>query len=334
MRRLGKNPGIKGIACLITILLCLNAETDRMVEVECRLPIEFVNVPDSLVRMGVAQDEASVRVIFNRKFWQLRPGNLIASVDLSTARRGTVRFAIRPEDVAIPRDRKARVVEIIKPKRVALTFEKKERKQVKVLPLKQGVPADHFVIFGEPKMDPERVVLIGARSMVENVDAVNTVPIDLSGVREDVRINQAIDMSGLPNVGVEPDFVEVFFDVEPIESRVLPDRPVRTSPRVGIVMVPDSLSLTVRGPAAMLAQIPETRIRLSLNVAPLPRGEYSYFAEVMEGNRIRYFPGTEGEGDSTAATLPDLEGSVQNLPDQVVLVDFTPKVVRIVRGGR
>lgn len=333
MSRFGKNPGIKGIAFLITIMLCLNAETDRMVEVECRVPMEFVGVPDSLVRMGEAPEEASVKVIFNRKFWQLRPGNLLASIDLSTARRGTHRFAVLPQDVALPHDRKARVVEIVKPKRVALTFEKKERKRIKVFPQFDGVPAENYVVFGEPKVEPDRVVLIGARSVVENMEAVHTDPVSLSGVTDDVRVNQAIDLSGMADVSTDPMVVEVFFDIEPIENRVLSGCPIRTSPRYGVQLEPDSLELTVRGPAAMLTEIPESRIRLSLNVVSLPPGEYSYLAEVTAGNRIRYFPTAKAEEDSTAVPLPDLEGSVQNLPDRVVLVDFAPKVFRIVRGG-
>ncbi len=333
MTRFGKNLGIKGIAFLITIMLCFNAETDRMVEVECKVPMEFVNVPDSLVRMGEAPEEASVKVIFNRKFWQLRPGNLLASIDLSTARRGTSRFAVLPQDVALPHDRKARVVEIMKPKRVALTFEKKVRKRVKVFPQIDGVPAENYVVFGEPQVEPDRVVLIGAGSVVEDVGAIHTLPIDLSGVTDNVRLSQAIDLTDLPGIATEPQVVEIFLDVEPIENRVLSGCSIRTSPRYGVRLEPDSLELIVRGPAAMLAEIPETRIRLSLNLAPLSNGEYSYLAEVAEGNRIRYFPTTPVEEDSASVPLPDLEGSVQNLPDRVVLVDFNPKVFRIVRGG-
>lgn len=333
MRRFGKNLGIKGIAFVITILLCLNAETDRMVEVECRVPVEYVNVPDSLVRMGEAQEEATVKVRFNRKFWQLRPANLLASIDLSTATRGTHRFAVLPEDVALPHDRNARVVEIVRPKRVALTFEMKERKMVKVFPMNDGVPAENYVVFGEPKVEPDRVVLVGAESLVENVEALQTIPVSLSGVTRDVRVSQPLDLSDIPGAATEPQSVEIFFDIEPIEDRVLTACPIRTSPRYGVEIAPDSLELTVRGPAAMLAEIPETRIRLSLNVAPLPRGEYSYLAEVAEGNRIRYFPAAEVVADSVDSPLPELEGSVQNLPDRVVLVDFTPKVFRVDRGG-
>ncbi len=333
MIRFGRNLGIKGAAFVITIFLCLNAETDRMVEVECRVPLEYVNVPDSLVRMGDAPHEAHVQVIFNRKFWQVRPGNLSASIDVSSARRGTHRFALLPEDVTIPRDRKAQVVDIVRPKRVALTFEEKIRKRVKVFPQIDGVPAENYVVFGEPKVDPDKVYLVGPRSLVEGVDVVRSLPVSLTGAKEDIQSSQPLDVSALGDVHTEPERVEIFFDIEPIEERLLAHCPVRTSPRYGVAVDPDSLDITVRGPAAMLEQIPESRIRLSLNVGPLPKGEYAYLAEPAEGNRIRYYPFRDGESDSAAAALPDLEGSVQNLPDLVVLVDFVPKAMRITRGG-
>ncbi|NNE08514.1 MAG: hypothetical protein HKN20_08130, partial [Gemmatimonadetes bacterium] len=175
MKLVSKNVGVKGVALAITFLLCLGAETDRMVEVDCAVPLQYVNLADSLVQMGEPISEAQVRVIFNRKFWQLQPGNLMALIDLAAAERGTHRFTISPEDIAIPHDRKARVVEIIEPKRIALTFEPRIRADIKVLPVAQGAPADGFVVFQEPRVEPERVTVIGARSVVERIEALGTL---------------------------------------------------------------------------------------------------------------------------------------------------------------
>ncbi len=333
MKALSKNAGVKGVALAITFLLCLNAETDRMVEVDCAVPLQYVNLPDSLVQMGEPISEAQVRVIFNRKFWQLQPGNLVALIDLAAAGRGTHRFTISPEDIAIPHDRKARVVDIIEPKRIALTFEPRIRADIKVLPVAQGAPGDGFVVFQEPRVEPERVTVIGARSIVERIEALGTLPIDLTGLREDRSEIVRVDLTEWEGVITDPIEVEVFYDLEKIEDRTLAKRSIRMSPRSGTRVIPDSLDLVVRGPGARLDEIPESRIRLSLNVEPInSAGEFSYLAEVMEGNRIRFYRQLS-DGTTEEVALPDLEGAVQNLPDQVVVVDFSPKVFRIVRGG-
>ncbi|NNE08535.1 MAG: YbbR-like domain-containing protein, partial [Gemmatimonadetes bacterium] len=204
---------------------------------------------------------------------------------------------------------------------------------IKVLPVAQGAPAEGFVVFQEPRVDPERVSAIGARSIVERIEALGTLPIDLTGLREDRTEVVRVDLTEWDGIVTDPIEVEVFYDLEKIEDRTLAKRPIRISPRSGTQLLPDSLDLVVRGPAARLGEIPESRIRLSLNVEPIDSpGEFSYLAEVMEGNRIRFYRQLS-DGVTEEVALPDLEGAVQNLPDQVVVVDFSPKVFRIVRGG-
>ncbi len=333
MRGWGKNLGIKGVAFVITFFLCLNAETDRMVEVACTLPVTYVNLPDSLVRMDGAPVEAQVRVIFNRKFWQVAPGNLIATIDLGDAVEGIHAFALTPQDVSIPHDRKARVVEVVEPRRIPIRFEKKIRKRVKVFPMDDGVPAEQFVLFGNPRVEPEWVDLIGAESFLSEIDAVYTEQVSLAGLTDDLTSTITIDQTQLEGIVIEPARVEVFFNIEKIEDRILKLRPIRTSPRYGSAVQPDSLDLVVRGPAAMLSEIPESRVRLSLNVSSLQSGDHIYLAEVDEGNRVRYTPRPPNDGEEGEPVLPVLEGSIQNLPDQVVLIDFSPKIFHIVRGA-
>ena len=54
MSRLTGNLGIRAAAFVIALLLCFKAETDRMVEVDCDVPITYKNLPDSLIQMGEA----------------------------------------------------------------------------------------------------------------------------------------------------------------------------------------------------------------------------------------------------------------------------------------
>ncbi len=344
MRKITRNFGIKVVAFLITGVLVLNAETDRMVEVECDVPVSYVNLPDSLVRMGTAAEKVRVRAIFNRKFWQSRPEYLVANVDMSDARRGTQRFSITPEMVRVPPDRKARVLEVLDPRRVPLTFEKKVRRRVPVLPLFDGVPQEGCVVYGEPQVEPDRVVLIGPESVLEAIEEVYATPVPLTGATEDVRRLQRVDLSAYDQVQSDPLEVEVFFDVERIEDRILQKRPFRTAPTYRIDVEPDSLDLVVRGPTADLEQIRESRVRLYVDVSSLPEGKHTFLAEVTEENGVRLFPRQVPAGPAVADTLADKEreepvapemlGSVQNLPELVVLVGVSPNLFTISREGK
>ena len=70
MRGIGRNFGIIVGAFVITLLINYTARTGRMVETECDIPLSYVSLPDTLVRMGEAPAEVRVHVMFKRKFWQ------------------------------------------------------------------------------------------------------------------------------------------------------------------------------------------------------------------------------------------------------------------------
>ncbi|MBN1825325.1 MAG: YbbR-like domain-containing protein [Candidatus Eisenbacteria bacterium] len=347
MIRVTRNLGIKVVAFLITGVLCLNAETERMVEVETDVPVTYINLPDSLVRMGPAPEKVRVRTIFNRRFWQSRPDYLVAEIDLSRARRGTQRFAVTPNAVRIPPDRKARVVDVLDPFRIPLTFDRKVRARVPVAPTLEKEPAAGFVVYGTPVTEPDRVMLIGPESVLEGIDRVETLPVDLSGAEADIRFLSVVDVSPWEQVQSDPAQVEVLVDLERIEDRILLKRPVRTAPRYRVSLEPDSLDLVVRGPTAALERIRESVVRLYIDLSKVSDGAHVYLSEIAEGNGIRFYPRQvrsgmgEGdtlavppeEGDPAGSGSPELLGEVQNLPDLVVLVDFSPKIFTVRRGG-
>lgn len=343
MKRVFGNWGIGAAAFLIAFLICFNAETERMVEVETDVPLQYTNLPDSLVRMGDAPEDVRVRAVFNRKFWQTTPNYLEASLDLARAKQGTQRFAVTPDLVQVRPNRKARVTEVIEPRRINLTFESRVRRRVSVVPVFEGDPADGFVLYGQPGAEPPEVSLVGPESVVDEIPEVYSVSVILTGAKEDLAVERPVDLTGYEQVTSEPADVQLLFDIERIEDRILQKRPIRTAPHFRIEVEPDSLDLVVRGPSAALAEIAESRIRLYLDVSSLPEGEHPYITEVVEGNLIHFFPrqptvdlpgpgGKQGSEESVAS--PELEGEVQNLPDLVVLVDSSPKVITIRRKGR
>lgn len=338
MRHVTGNLGILAAAFLVTIFVCFNAETERVVEVACEVPVSYVNVPDSLVLVGSPPEKLEVRAVFNRKFWQTEPDYLSAEVDLSHMRRGTQRVSATAEAVRVPPNRKARVLEVLAPDPILLTFEPKMSKRVPVVPLAEGAPAEGYALFGVPTAEPARAVLTGPEGTIAGIDAVRTVPVSLSGATEDVRRFQPIDLRGHALVAGEPSEVEVLFDIERVEERSLRRRPIRITERDRVDAEPEAIDLVVRGPAAAIGMIQEIRVRLLLDASSLPYGEHRFVGEVSPGNRIHLFqptvdmPGRGGAGEGAAP--PELMGQIQNLPESVVLVDFSPKHFTMRRRGR
>lgn len=336
MKKVFGNLGIRIGALLITVFICLNAETARMVEVTCTVPVEYVNVPDSLVLVGGAVDNLQVRAAFSRRFWQTRPDYLTARIDLSRVKRGTERIAASPDMIQVPPDRKARAIEIVAPDRILLTFEPKVRRRVPVVPPTAGAPAEGHGLLGKAKAEPARVYITGPEGSVEAIREVATLPLLIEGASEDVRATRSIDLSAHPLVRSEPAEVEVAADIERIEDRVLQRRPVRVSPAETASIEPGAIDLVVRGPASAGALLQEERTRVILNVASLPAGSRVFAVEVVERNRLHFFAPTVSLDRGSGAgheSHPEFFAEVQNLTEPFVLVEVSPKTFTITRGG-
>jgi hypothetical protein len=329
VKRLFGNVGILAGAFLITLVICFRAETERMVEVDCEVPVRYANLPDSLILVGEPPGRLYVRALFNRRFWQTKPDYLTAEVDLSRIKRGSQAVTTTPELVQIPPDRKARIIEVLAPDRLPLTLEAKKRKRVPVVPVPEGAPAEGYALFGAPQSDPARVVVTGAQSALDSISEARTAPVSISGATDDVKSSVAVSLPGHPSVRFDPATVEVRFDVERVEDRVLQRRPVRFAPRERIDFAPESIDLVVRGPSAAVGLIQEARTRLAIDLSALPPGQHDVVAVVSEGNRVR-FEADAGDADRAPRALV---GEVQNLPDSVLLVDISPKRFTIRRRG-
>jgi hypothetical protein len=339
MKRLFRNIGTWLGALLITVFICLNAETERMVEVTCSVPVHYVNLPDSLVLVGGAVDMLEVRAVFSRRFWQTRPDYLTAEIDLSDARRGTERIATPPEIIQVPPNRKARPIEVIAPERILLTFEPKVRRRVPVSAATEGTPSDGYALVGAPKADPSRVFLTGPQGTLDGIREARTAPLSIAGATEDVRGPRPIDLLLYDWVKSDPVEVQVVADIERIEDRVLHRRPVRIAPRDGLRIQPATIDLVVRGPSSAIALLQEERTRIHLDASVLAPGDHTFNVEVAEGNRLHFFTptvplGTDGAPGGREIDHAELFGEVQNLPDELLLVDAAPKSFTLHRGGR
>ena len=150
---------LKVIALALAVLtwMMVSAQVSS-VERGVRIPLELQNLPENLEMVDAPQESVDVRVRGNADaLGRLVPGDLVASVDLSSAQPGRRLFHISPDRVKAPFS-----VEVtqVSPSSVAIRFEPSATRVVPVQPSVQGDPAAGFIV-GDTESQPKTVEVVG-----------------------------------------------------------------------------------------------------------------------------------------------------------------------------
>ena len=236
--------GLKLLSVVLGMLIWLLVSGEQIVERALRIPLEFTNLPAQLELVGDTPAVVDVRVRGSSgALSRMAAGELVAVLDLRTARPGERLFHLTGEDVRAPFG-----VEVmqIAPSNVTITFEGSATKVVPVVPQLDGEPADGFIV-GTVVADPATVAVAGAATAVARLTSAITEPVSLTGASAPVQDTVNIGVSD-PSVRlVSPGSARVAVEISPapVEWAVtVPVAPAGSSAEI----VPPQVSVYVRGP--------------------------------------------------------------------------------------
>jgi YbbR domain-containing protein len=273
--------GLKILAITLASLLWLTVAGEHVVERSLRVPLEFRNIPEALEIVGNTPDSVDVRLRGSSAVLsRVQAGEIVAVLDLSSARSGSRLFHIRNDEVRAPFG--VEVAQVV-PSTLALELEKSARRRVPVVPAIEGDPAAGFVV-GKWTADPATVEIIGPDSHVRQVAEATTEAISVKDAKARVRdgvtigvVDSSVRLTQAQNANVT---VEIW--PAPVERR-MPDVPVRwrnlgTGLRAQIS--PQLVHVTVRGAAGPLAALRGDSAQAFVDLAGLGSGRYNLRVQV------------------------------------------------------
>ena len=227
------NVGLAALALALALSLWLFV-TDRENPTEAQtfnssIPIELVNVPESLAVANVAETGARIRIEAPKNDLDgLQSEDFEARLDLGGLTEGTHSVFVE----VTPPNSRINVIDVM-PAQVEVTIEPLQRKDVPVRVTTIGSPVNGFEVSGE-RVDPDTATVSGPESIVGLVDHVDAV-VSLTSQRVDVtddrvRLEPKDALGGqLSRVAVLPETAEVTveldqrvyslqFDVKPLIS--------------------------------------------------------------------------------------------------------------------
>ena len=266
---------LKVLSVGLALLLWMVVAGEEMVERGLRVPLELLQVPSGIELLGDVPTTVDVRVRgASGTLSRVGQGDVVAVLDLRTAKSGRRLFPIGPDQVRVPYG--VQVVQVM-PSAVALAFEASASRQVPVVPSVDGRPAAGYVV-GPMTAEPPSVEVIGPESMVKRVAEVLTEPVTVTGAKEAVRETVSLGVLD-PSLRLKSARALVTVQVVPAPlERTLRNRPVHlrnVASTLEAQAVPSQVDLAIRGNRDALNRVGSDDVVAYVDLAGLGPGQYS-----------------------------------------------------------
>lgn len=287
-----RNPGLKLMAVLLASALWFTVAGEHDVERTLRVPLEFRNKPVNMEIVGDTPTTVDVRVLGSSALLsRMEPGEVVAVLDLSTARPGSRLLNMRAENVRSPYG-----VDVLQvtPSTISLELERSAKRMLKVVPAVEGEPAPGFVL-GPVTADPAEVEVVGPESHIRDLTSATTEPVLVAGAREDLEdvVTIGVSDSAVRLATAQDARVKAKILPAPVE-RELADVPIRwhnLGPGLSATIEPRSVRVTVRGGRDDIQAMRAETIDAFVDLAGLGPSRYNL--------RVQFVP-TQSFGVSTA----------------------------------
>jgi YbbR domain-containing protein len=268
--------GLKVLSLLLAVSLWFMVAGQKEAERSLRVPLEFQNIPERLELTEEPPSFVDVRLRGPAgSLGQVRAGDVVAVLDLASARPGRRLFHLTAEEVSVPVG--LRVVHVL-PATLALTFEASATKAVPIVPVIEGEPAPGYEV-GRVAASPAMAQVGGPATALQRVTEATTEPVLIQGQRtrvsERVNVGVADDavrvraaQTALVTVEIRPAPLERTLDGVPVQIRHL------GSGRRADVS-PERVSVVVKGLASTIEPLEPRSIPVFVDLTSLDAGSYN-----------------------------------------------------------
>lgn len=268
--------GLKLWSVILAVFLWLVVAGEETVERGLRVPLELQQFPAGLELQSEPPALIDIRVRGSSgNLGRIAAGDILAVLDVRSARPGRRLFQLSPEQVRVPFG--LQVLQV-SPSNIALTFENTATRRVPVSAALEGAPAPGFIV-GTTTVEPDVVEVVGPESAIARVTEAITEPVSVAEANAEVKDTVAVGLldPSLRLVAARTATVKVQILPGP-EERELRDQPVHlrgTSPGLVARAIPPAADLVLRGAKASLSRIDPERVVLFVDVTGLGPGEYN-----------------------------------------------------------
>lgn len=210
-RILLENWPIKLASLLFAVTLWFYVTSKGKSELSLTVPLELRNVPQGMAVVGdvpavievrlQGQERALRDISFSKK--------VMGTVDLSRAREGENRLHLSPDDIRRPAGVS---VTYLAPMEIDVRLERLLQRAFRLKAVTQGRPAPGYGLAGMT-VKPPKITLEGPAGVIQTFTRLQTMPIDITDLKNPTTVVPRIDYQGKTVRVVEPE-ISVTIDIQ------------------------------------------------------------------------------------------------------------------------
>jgi YbbR domain-containing protein len=198
-----ENWPIKLVSLALAVTLWIYVTSKGKTEMSLTVPLELRNVPQGMAVVGDVPGTIEVRLQGQERALRdiAADKKVVGTLDLSRGKEGENSIHLSPDDISKPSDV---LVTHLSPFEITVTLDHLVRKSFRLKPVLVGRPASGLRV-GTVTVVPPRITLEGPESVIGDIIVLQTMPIDVSGVKDSAKIEPRIDFQGKPVTVLEQD---------------------------------------------------------------------------------------------------------------------------------
>jgi YbbR domain-containing protein len=271
-----RNWPLKILAVLIAFFLWFYFTGEEKILKDIDIPLDILVASDKIL-LGEPSSNVTVRVRATESAIS-RLGNrfIFSRVDLTDFPPIEKYIQISAEEhiYGLPKDLE---VVSITPERFKVTIEERASKKIPVQANIMGQPLKPFAYYGYD-IDPRSVLIEGGKKDVEGMEKAITEMIDINGKSASFQISTDIILENPDVKIVEPKRITVNVKIgKNITEKTFKSIPINFIQKEQLFSTShDQISLTLRGPIAVLEKVEENSIRATINLIELAPSNQEY----------------------------------------------------------
>lgn len=292
-RSLISHPHYKLLAVIIALTAWWYVQASQVSTIQVRVPVDWVTPPE-LVTVEPLPPTVLVTLEGSRNALRRVPADeVLLPVDLGDVATEVGAHSLELNPHALAGLPASVTCTSIRPSILSFTLDEVVSRSVTLSPVVVGQPQEGTMVV-ETRLEPSVIEVRGPRVALANLVTLDTLPINVSGLRHDKRFQIGIDLPRSVEM-VGTDEVEARVDVEAqTESRVISEVPLYVRGQTGWISEPGVVRVRLEGPAASLREIRERDVVAQVFLPDAPtRGAYTVPFGPDEGVRLEITTGSE-----------------------------------------
>lgn len=262
-----KNIPTISLIIAVSILLWIFVSFEGEFSLSLNLPIRIIDIPENHSVSEISSKDVSISL--KGQGWVLAQHTLgrdpkfnVPSPDQSGASEISTRNVLYANSWLSS----ALQLTEINPEKITVKIEETISKKVEIVPVVSMNYKPGYGLVSPISIEPDSVLLTGPKSVVDNINIVNTKAKMLSDIEDEASVILGLEKPNFVNVDVTE--CKVSFDVQKIVDKVFEELVIETKnipSRYELIVAPNKLSIILRGGINLLSKLENKDIKVFVN---------------------------------------------------------------------